>query len=138
MLGYEAIVGGPSLTYRLGEGPADRNLAAASVSHPSHGVSRVADSVPAIVHEPLRSAVAPDEEANPVRPSPAIGALPAGVRAVDAAAPGAMDVGDRAGTHGARMVSDHVTHEVELPIAAGRRAHAPIMTEGCDSSSAML
>jgi hypothetical protein len=109
VIGEVLVVGEAAEPRRPGEGSAHGDLPAASVGDGGDGIAPVAQCVPPFTTErALGGPVAFDERAHAVPPPPAVGALAAGVAAVDGASPGSEEVDDRAVTHRALVFVDDV------------------------------
>ena len=133
MLRDETVVGDAAVPHRTPEDAAHRHLALSTIAQPSNRVAGVAERVSTIVHQSFGSAVALDERPYAACAPPPVRALAAGVGAVDAAAPGAVQVGDGCRADGAIVLPDDIARHVDLLDVEPRSTHVPIMTMGCPS-----
>lgn len=123
-------MGEPHPGARDRERAADRRRPVASVGEPGNRIVGVAHRMPPAVREhPFDGTVALDAVPHAVRATPAVGALAAGVGAVDPCPTRSMDLADGGGADRARAFVDDFAGDQH--VVRRERGHGASMHEGC-------
>ncbi len=134
-LRHELGVGAPLFSERTSKHTTRREFTIPTVAQRCCRIVVDTASVPPLVEERFRRPRAFDAHPDTVCPTPPVGTLPTGVRAVDPVSAGPVDMFDDPAAHRAVVFRNHLAAHRSLCWVESYPCHGVIVTVGCDGVS---